>query len=119
MLSQRIAASVGLDGRAQPLTREEGLPLLAAAEATRSVSTEMVALLGSGETVSALGELNRAVWRMEWFARGLLDDGSSRDGQRRGGPTSLRSAAFMSVPAVIWACRGSTGLGSRDCAASR
>lgn len=73
-LAQRIAAGVGLDDRPQALTRKDGLPLLASAETTRSVSTEMVALLGSEETISALSDLNRAVWRLEWFARGLRDE---------------------------------------------
>jgi hypothetical protein len=55
------------------------------------MSTEMVALLGSKETVSALGELNRAVWRMEWFARGLLDD-DDREGWEEAG-RAYRQAA--------------------------
>jgi hypothetical protein len=56
------------------LTKEEGLPLLAEAEARRSVSAELVLLVGSEEVISALHVLNQAVWRMEWFARGLIDN---------------------------------------------
>jgi hypothetical protein len=74
MLAQRIAVSAGLDVRAQPLDREDGLRLLAEAEALRGVSYEKVVLLGSHDTVGALYELNRASWRLGWFARGQLND---------------------------------------------
>jgi hypothetical protein len=76
MLAQRIAVSAGLDVRAQPLDCEEGLRLLAEAEAeaVRGVSYEKVVLLGSRDTVAALYELNKASWKLDWFARGKLDD---------------------------------------------
>lgn len=34
----------------------------------------MVALIGGEETVKAHRVINAAVWRIEWFARGLVDD---------------------------------------------
>ena len=74
MIAQRIAAGVGLDDQAEPLTRPDGVPLLVEADRTRGVSFEMVTLLGNAHTVLAGRELNRAIWRLEWFARGRLRD---------------------------------------------
>jgi hypothetical protein len=56
------------------LEKEEGLPLLAEAEAHRSISAELVLLVGSEEVIKALHVLNKAVWKIEWFARGLIDN---------------------------------------------
>jgi hypothetical protein len=57
-----------------PLAKDEGLPLLAEAEAQRSVSAELVILVGSEAVVNALRALNEAVWKIEWFARDLVDN---------------------------------------------
>jgi hypothetical protein len=40
----------------------------------RGNSFETLALMGDRDLVEAARDLNRAVWRLEWFARGLLDD---------------------------------------------
>jgi hypothetical protein len=44
----------------------------------RSSSYETVALLGAPPVVAAARELNRAVWRLDWYARGLLNDADAR-----------------------------------------
>jgi hypothetical protein len=77
-LAQRIAAHVGLDDQAFPLPREQGIDQLAEANMARSSSYETVALLGAPDVVEAARELNRAVWRLDWLARGLLDDSDSQ-----------------------------------------
>jgi|SRR5580704_2048248 hypothetical protein len=75
VIARRILHDTGLDPNLPiPLTREEGLPLLAEAEAHRSVSAERVLLVGNEEVISALRALNQAVWKIEWFARGLIDN---------------------------------------------
>lgn len=74
VLSRRIAASAGLEDRAAPLSRQDGLPLLAEAETRRSYSAEMVTLMSSRETVEALRQVNVRTWRLERYARGLLGD---------------------------------------------
>jgi hypothetical protein len=74
IIAQRIAAGIGLDDEAPPLDRGVSLDVLAQTDAARSASYEMVALTGSAETLEAAHALNRALWRLEWFARGLLDD---------------------------------------------
>ncbi|GAA2485863.1 hypothetical protein [Winogradskya humida] len=78
-IAERIAASVQLDDHAPPLQREAGLEPLAEANMARSSSFETVNLIGGSNVVAAGQELNRAIWRIEWFARGLLDD-TDRDG---------------------------------------
>ncbi|MBM2619572.1 hypothetical protein JIG36_28915 [Actinoplanes sp. LDG1-06] len=72
--AQRVAAGAGLDDTALPLSREEGVERLSEANLVRNRSFETVTLLADGEVVEAGRALNRAVWRLEWFARGLLDD---------------------------------------------
>jgi hypothetical protein len=57
-----------------PLAKEKGLPLLAEAESHRSVSSERVLLVAGKEVIDTLRALNRAVWRIEWFARGLIEN---------------------------------------------
>lgn len=74
-IARRIVGDTGLDTNLPiVLEKNEGLPLLAEAEARRSVSSELVSLVGSEEVINALRDLNRAVWRIEWFARGLIDN---------------------------------------------
>jgi hypothetical protein len=75
VIARRVLRETGLDVNLPiPLTKEEGLPLLAEAEARRSVSAERVLLVGSEEVINALRALNQAVWRIEWFARGLIEN---------------------------------------------
>jgi hypothetical protein len=73
-IAQRIAADVGLDDQAPPLSRADGADQLAEANMARGNSFETLALLAGRDLVEAAWALNRAVWRLEWFARGLLDD---------------------------------------------
>jgi hypothetical protein len=86
MLAQRIAAGVGLDDQAEPIDRESGLLLLAEADEARGTSFEAVGLLAGSGTILAGRALNRAVWRLGWFARGRFDDLD-----RRGWRQSLES----------------------------
>lgn len=74
IVARRVAAGVGLDDHAPPLSQQEGLPLLAEAETRRSSTGEMVALMSDRETVVSMRKLNQTLWRLEWFARGLLKD---------------------------------------------
>nr|WP_221377645.1 hypothetical protein [Actinoplanes polyasparticus] len=78
-LAQRIAAAVGLDDQAPQLSRDAGLDLLTEANMARSNSFEAINLIAGNEVILAGRQLNLAVWRMEWFARGFLDD-SDREG---------------------------------------
>ncbi|MEV6633209.1 hypothetical protein AB0M54_20915 [Actinoplanes sp. NPDC051470] len=73
-LAQRLAAGVGLDDQAPPLPRSENLEPLAEANMARSASFETVSLVGGKDVVEAGRRLNVALWRLEWFARGFLDD---------------------------------------------
>jgi hypothetical protein len=71
-LSRRIAAARGVGKRVHELRAEDGLPLLAAAEAARASASERVALVGDASAVAAIRDLNKEVWRLEWIARGKL-----------------------------------------------
>ncbi|WP_155123440.1 MULTISPECIES: hypothetical protein [unclassified Actinoplanes] len=73
-IAARIAAGLGLDDQSPPLDRETGKNVLAEANMARGNSFETLALMGDQALVEAARALNRAVWRLEWFARGLLDD---------------------------------------------
>ncbi len=73
-IAARMAAAVGLDDQSPPLARDVGKDLLAEANMARGNSFETLALIADPELVEAARALNRAVWRLEWFARGLLDD---------------------------------------------
>lgn len=73
-LCVRISAARGFDYTIEPLTPEEGLPELASASTERSARWEAVLLLGGQETVDTARDWDQAVWRLEWYARGLLDD---------------------------------------------
>ncbi|MBG0565355.1 hypothetical protein [Actinoplanes aureus] len=74
MLAQRIAADVGLDDQAPSLSRADGVDLLDEADMARGNTFELLALIASQDLVKAAGALNDAVWDLEWFARGRLDD---------------------------------------------
>ncbi|MGW3365837.1 hypothetical protein ACWDOR_23175 [Streptosporangium canum] len=71
-LSRRISAARGIGAYAQKLEGEEGLALLAEAEGRRANAAEMVALVGGGNTIAAVRDLNQEIRRLEWIARGLL-----------------------------------------------
>lgn len=73
-VARRVGASRGLAGRPSDLSAEEGARLLVEAEMRRSLSSEVVTLIGGRETVEALRLLNRTVWDLEFAARGLGDD---------------------------------------------
>lgn len=75
VIARRMLRDTGLDVSLPiALTKEEGLPLLAEAEAHRSISAERVLLVGSEDVIGALRALNQAIWKIEWFARGLIEN---------------------------------------------
>jgi len=71
-LSARIAAARELPGSGEPLPVEEGLVLLAAAEADRAERWQAVLILGHPKTIRTGHDVNRWAWTLEWFARGKL-----------------------------------------------
>ena len=74
-IARRMLRDTGIDVNLPiALTKEEGLSLMAEVEARRSISAERVLLVGSEEVINALRALNQAVWRIEWFARGLIEN---------------------------------------------
>jgi hypothetical protein len=73
-IAHRIAAGIGLSAKAHPLARDDGADLLAEANMARGRSFETLTLMAGRDLVEAARALNRAIWRLEWFARGLLDD---------------------------------------------
>jgi hydroxylamine reductase (hybrid-cluster protein) len=76
--ANRIAASVGLHDRTTlPLSQEDGLPILAELTARRAASSERTKLLANEETVTALHDLNTAVWDLEMIARGVIPDANA------------------------------------------
>jgi hypothetical protein len=69
----QIEAGRSIGGSAQPLSpTQESLDLLASADATRAVTWETVLLLGHPDTVIAARNWHESVWRLEWFARGII-----------------------------------------------
>ena len=80
VIARRMVASQGLDLTAtEPLSTLEGAPLLTEAETRRTISMEKVRLLADGSTASAAHALNKAVWRLEWVARGRVADVTAQD----------------------------------------
>src|SRR6202034_187795 len=74
----RITASRGLITRVtRPLDAEMGLDLLEEVSNRRSQSSERVTLLADSSTLAALRTLNDAVWRMECYARGIIEGAST------------------------------------------
>jgi len=72
-VARRMLRDTGFDPNLPiALPQEEGLPLLAEAEARRSSSAERVLLVGSEDVINALRALNQVVWRIERHARGLI-----------------------------------------------
>jgi hypothetical protein len=52
----------------------ESLGMLDEAELRRELSTELLTLIAGDQTILAYRKLNRAVGRLEWFARGVPPD---------------------------------------------
>ncbi|WP_280335092.1 hypothetical protein [Nocardia wallacei] len=73
-LAGRIAASRDLSADVEPLSVDEGLPLLIEAEAERSSRWQAVLLLGGSRATDVGHQLNQCTWVLEWFARGKLTD---------------------------------------------
>lgn len=71
-LAARVAAARGFEHMVEPLSPDDGLPELAAAEGERSMRWESVLLVGSPDTIAAARTWHQAVVRLTWFARGKL-----------------------------------------------
>jgi hypothetical protein len=70
VIARGIAGSRGLHDPVACIAAPEGIPMLDEAEAQREQSTEILTLLAGRNTIVAYRQLNRAVGRLEWFARG-------------------------------------------------
>jgi hypothetical protein len=80
VIARRMAASRNLEATAtEPLGAVKGAALLTEAETRRTSSMEKVRLLSDGATASAAHTLNKAVWRLEWIARGRVPDATVED----------------------------------------
>ncbi|MFD3743201.1 hypothetical protein [Nocardia sp. NPDC058633] len=69
-VSMRMAAGRGFPNAGQPISVEEGAPLLAEAASDKTLKWEMVLLLGSAEAVAAARQWNKAVWELSLVALG-------------------------------------------------
>jgi hypothetical protein len=71
-----LAVSRGIRHEVVPTGRsaEEDLIALGAASVERSARWEAVLLLGTRDTIAAARAWHECVWRLEWFARGKLND---------------------------------------------
>jgi hypothetical protein len=74
VIARGIAGTRGLHVHITCIPLSEGIPLLDEAEARREQSTELLTLLAGRKTITAYRLLNRAVGRLEWFARGTPPD---------------------------------------------
>jgi hypothetical protein len=71
-IARAVAAHLGLEDLAEPLSPEVGIPQLVAAELDRSAKWESVLMVGDAAVVEAGQRWKQCVWRLEWFARGRL-----------------------------------------------
>jgi hypothetical protein len=70
---QRLAAHRGWTEDPTPVEpTDDALEQAAEAEARRAATAEPLRLLADPATASAVRDLNDAVWRLEWMARGRL-----------------------------------------------
>ncbi|WP_433678909.1 hypothetical protein [Nocardia sp. CA-119907] len=74
VLARRIAVSRNLSVDVEPLSADQGMPLLVEAEAERSLRWQAVLLLGGSRATDVGHQLNQCSWVLEWFARGKLTD---------------------------------------------
>ncbi|MEU1746613.1 hypothetical protein ACWD8I_03625 [Micromonospora arida] len=74
-LARRIAAYGDIDGVADPLSPDVGLPQLSAAEQDRSAKWESVLMVGDPAVIEAGQKWKQCVWRLEWLARSRSDVG--------------------------------------------
>lgn len=74
-LARRIAAYGDIDGVADPLSPDVGLPQLSAAEQDRSAKWESVLMVGDPAVIEAGQRWKQCVWRLEWLARNRSDVG--------------------------------------------
>ncbi|MFF5206000.1 hypothetical protein [Streptosporangium sp. NPDC000396] len=73
ILTRQITAQHGLHDAAPGVDGDKAMALLDEAETRRSLTYEAVRMLGDAQTIRVTGELNDAVHRLEWLARGKLD----------------------------------------------
>jgi hypothetical protein len=70
----------GWDDLASSIDQETGIANLDRFEGARTAAYERVVMLADEESIRAADDLNRAVWRLEWMARGATE-GSLQDWQ--------------------------------------
>jgi hypothetical protein len=68
--SRSILGGLGLSPTLTPITREEGLPLLALEENSRSEKLEAVMMIGSPEVVAAARKWHEISWTFHHWASG-------------------------------------------------
>jgi hypothetical protein len=97
-ISGQLAAGRGVGEVTDLLSpTQENLDLLAAASAARGGAWETVLLLGHPETVAAARNWHESVWRLEWFARGLITGGSEDYEEARSATNIARSLFYESA----------------------
>ena len=97
-LSSRIVASRGIGGEGPPLApSQESFDLLASAGAARARAWETVLLLGHPDTVAAARNWHESVWRLEWFARGLITGDNEEWEKARSAANTARSLFYQSA----------------------
>jgi hypothetical protein len=72
-LAGKASGARGFNDRAVKADLDTVLKALNEVETRRGVAFERVALLGEDQTIKAGHRLNEALWKMEWFARGLIE----------------------------------------------
>lgn len=78
VVANRTSATLGLHNRVtSPLGPEEGLPLLAELATRRTTASERATLLASEETLVAIRQLNAVTWKMECFARNVIENATT------------------------------------------
>jgi hypothetical protein len=72
-LAGQASGARGFNDLAVEVDLDVALKALDEAETRRAVAFERVALLGEDQTIKAGHRLNEVLWKMEWFARGLVE----------------------------------------------
>jgi hypothetical protein len=81
-LAGQLVRDKGWDPLAASVDEEEGRSALDAFESDRTAAYEKVVMLGDESSISAADSLNRAVWKLEWVARGA-EGGSKEEWESR------------------------------------
>ncbi|BAL89397.1 hypothetical protein AMIS_41770 [Actinoplanes missouriensis 431] len=77
--SGQLVRARGWDTLAAEVEPEAGRRTLDDFESARTAAYERVVMLADETCIAAADELNTAVWKLEWFGRGVVDDCSKED----------------------------------------